>query len=84
MSQPSTPAVIARSAEKMRSAELASGQPLVVLGVGGRPRAGLAQAVDVDVGQPAQLPGEEVDVDTGPAVDIGRVLACQDRHTHGA
>ncbi len=41
-----------------------------------------AEAVDVDVDELAQLADQELDVHPGPAVDVGRVLARQDRHSH--
>ena len=54
----------------------------VVLRVGGGARAGVAHAVHVDVGELHQLTHEEVDVDAGAAVDIGRILAGQDPDAH--
>ena len=78
-SQPATLAAISRSAAKMRSDGVGAGQPRVVLGVRGRAGAWGAEAVDVDVDEVGQLPGEEVDVDPGAAVDVGRVLPREHR-----
>jgi hypothetical protein len=56
------------------------------LGIGGvRVRIGprTAEAVDVDVCQPAQLTGEVLDVHTRAAVHLGWPLACQQPDAHG-
>ena len=60
-----------------------AGEPRVVLGVGGGARPRRAQAVHVDVDEPAQLADEEVDVHAGAAVDVGRVLPGEDADPHG-
>ena len=52
------------------------------------PHAGLlprgAEAADPHVGQPAKLPGEVLDMDSGAAVHLGRVLAAQQIDTHAS
>ena len=55
-----------------------------MLGVGGGAGAWLAHAVHVDVGQLDQLADQEVDVDAGTAVDVGRILAGEDADAHEA
>ena len=47
------------------------------------PGRGGAEAVHVDVDELGQLPGQEVDVDAGPAVDVGRVLPREHPDPHG-
>jgi hypothetical protein len=42
-----------------------------------------AEAVDVDIDQPPQLAGQEIDVDPCPAVDVRRKLSGEHRHAHG-
>ena len=77
-----TAAVIARSAERTRSAGLAPSSRGSFSGVRVRALARLAHAVHVDVDEAAQLADEEVDVHPGTAVHLGRVLAGQDRGAH--
>lgn len=45
-------------------------------------RARLAPAVHVEFRQRPQLPGEELHMDPGPAVDVRRILACEQSHPH--
>ena len=47
-----------------------------------RPVAGLAEAVDVDVDQLAELADEVLDVDPGAAVDVRRVLPGEQSDAH--
>ena len=54
----------------------------VVFRMGDGARAGVTHAVHVDVGELHQLTDEEVDVDAGATVDVGRILAGQDPDAH--
>ena len=60
-----------------------AGETGVVLGVGDGAGPGRAEAVHVDVDEARQLPGQEVDVDAGAAVDLGRVLPREHPDPHG-
>ena len=51
-----------------------AGEAGIVLGVGDRAGPRRAEAVHLDVDEAGQLAGQEVDVDAGAAVDVGRVL----------
>ena len=76
-----TAAAIARSTASVCSAALAPASPAgtaCAIGVLAR----RAEAVHVDVDQPAQLPDQELDVDAGTAVDVGRKLPGQHSHSH--
>ena len=44
--------------------------------------AGLAEAMHLDVDQPAKLTREVLDMHPGPAVDLGWVLAGEERNSH--
>ena len=59
-----------------------AGRARIVLRVGGGALAWRAEAVHVDVDEAAQLTHEEVDVDAGAAVDLGRVLPGEDADPH--
>ncbi len=59
-----------------------AGEARVVLAVCRRSRPRRAEAVHVDVDEPAQLLRQEVDVHAGAAVDLGRVLPCQHADAH--
>ena len=59
----------------MCSAGLASGKRLSCSAKAQRAGALGAHAEHVEVDELAQVPGQEVDVDAGAAVDLGRVLA---------
>ncbi len=60
------------------------GGPGAVPGDGGAGVRGgaLAPAVHGEIDERRELPGEEFDVDTGPAVNVGRILPAQQSHPH--
>ncbi len=45
-------------------------------------RTSLAPGVALEIGERAQLLGQELDMDTGAAVDVRRVLTAQQAHLH--
>ena len=55
----------------------------VLLGDGDRAVALGTHAQNVEIDAAAQMSGQEVDVDPGSAVDVGRVLAGEEGHAHG-
>ena len=44
--------------------------------------AGVAEAMHLDVDQPAKFAGEVLDVHAGSAIDLGRVLAREEGNSH--
>jgi hypothetical protein len=65
---------------------IGTGQARVVLGVRRRTGARLAEAVHVDVDELGQLTRQQLDVDAGTAVHVGRVLPREhpDAHRSGS
>ena len=76
-------AAIATSVERMCRAGLACREPAVLLGERSRLGAFGTHAEDLEVDELTQMAGQEVDVDSGAAVDLGRVLTGQQAHAHG-
>ena len=60
------------------------GEAAVLLGERQRVGALGAHAEHLEVDQLAQMAGQEVDMDSGTAVDLGRVLTGQQAHAHDA
>ena len=81
-SAPSTLAAIAMSVDRMCSAGFASGNRPSCSAKAIAPVALGAHAEDVEVDELAQMAGQEVDVDPGTAVDVGRVLAGEQSYAH--